>query len=801
MVTLTTLSAAQWTNRYPKVTGFSHHVYLEGYELPSVTIGPIDPAVAPDGKTIAVSSRGWLWLIDAQTGVAKRLTSGGPMDSRPAWSPDQRHLAFVRDDGRETWIVAVDVVAGTEQILAQDPGIELDPAYSPDGRSLFYSSAVAGDLDLWRIDLGSGVKTRLTQEAGLELKPLPHPDGKRLIYLAKRGAGQNEVRIRDLESGTERVLLAGSIVSLARPALAPDGKTLAINWPTSDASGWELRLLGVDQPGPSVTLLPNGLPLTPTWSADGRSVYYAEADRNEVMVLKQVPAIGGPSRAVTIDDWRYGVPTYRMTVQTSLGGKVGPARVTAKDGNGHPLLPDQGQARFDGQSGIVFFYSSGNAVLTVPSGPISVTAVRGLATVPVTKTIDPATAPTVALDLTSVWDARAHGWMAGEHHFHLNYGGPYRLEPDDLFGMALGEDMDVLTPLLANLHTRFEDQPLFDWRALTRPPLVAWGQEVRSHFFGHIGLVGTAELFWPWIWGPGYEVYSRDDRPNRAVLDFARQQQGVSIYVHPVSKADPFGQGGFGSIPAGFVADAVQGLIDGLEVACLWSDERGTTDLWYRVLNFGIPLAPTAGTDVMNNLYRTMAVGTTRVYVRADSTTGYRGYLDALRDGRSFVTTGPMLDFRVGTAGPGDILPKSTKRVSWTVDLASAVRVERLELVLNGRVIDSTTGVAAGGARQWSGQMALPSGGWIAVRAVGGQIGEWPGMDSYAFAHTAPIWIGAKGSTVGSVKRAAAKDLLAALDAGEATFTKGYQGSATPAISEHYRKARAVLTAAAAAQE
>ena len=33
---------AQWTNRYPKVAGYGHHVYLEGYELPLLTNGPID---------------------------------------------------------------------------------------------------------------------------------------------------------------------------------------------------------------------------------------------------------------------------------------------------------------------------------------------------------------------------------------------------------------------------------------------------------------------------------------------------------------------------------------------------------------------------------------------------------------------------------------------------------------------------------------------------------------------------------------------------------------------------------------
>ena len=40
---------AQWTNRYPKVDGLNHHVYLEGYELPTLTIGPIDPAPSPAG--------------------------------------------------------------------------------------------------------------------------------------------------------------------------------------------------------------------------------------------------------------------------------------------------------------------------------------------------------------------------------------------------------------------------------------------------------------------------------------------------------------------------------------------------------------------------------------------------------------------------------------------------------------------------------------------------------------------------------------------------------------------------------
>jgi TolB protein len=784
----------QWTHRYPKITGMAHHVYLEGYELPLVTIGPIDPAPSPDGRTIAVASRGWLWLVDAKDGTARRLTAGGPMDSRPAWSPDGKQIAFVRDDGRETWIVAIDVASRVERIISQEPGIELDPAWSPDGRSVYYSSAVAGDLDIWKVEAATGARTRLTQEVGQELRPLPHPDGNRLIYLSKRSS--NEVRIRDLAAGTERVLIAGNIVSMARPALSPDGKTIALNWPTSDAGGWDLRLLGVEQPGPTVLLTPRaGLPLTPAWSPDGKSVYYAEANRDEVMELWRVPAAGGPNATVTVGSWDHGVPMRRLTVRPSEKGVVGPARLAVTDAQGHPLLPDQGQPRFDGQNGIVFFYSAGAVDLTVPAGPVTVTAVRGLATPAVTRTVPPETG-TVELAMTQVWDAAANGWMAGEHHFHLNYGGPYRLEPEDLTPMALGEDMDVLTPLLANLHTRFEDQPLWSWHALERKPYLAFSQEVRAHFFGHLGLIGTGELFWPWIWGPGYEIYSRDDRPNREALEFGRRQGGFTMYVHPVARSNPFAGPEYPTIPTGFIADAVQGFVDGIELACLWSDELGTADLWYRILNFGIPLAPSAGTDVMNNLYRTMAVGTTRVYVRSDSSLGFRGYLDGLKAGRSFVTTGPMLDFKVATTRPGDVLPATPRKVAWSVDLASANAVERLQLIVNGAVVDSTSGVATGGSKQWSGSLTLPTGGWIAVRAVGGATDQWPAMDSYAFAHTAPIWIGARGSTVPAVKKAAAVELLAAFDFAEKAFQRGYQGSPAPVLTGHYQRAREILTAA-----
>jgi len=77
---------AQWDHRYPPVKGIVNGVYLEEFELPPMGAGPTDPAPAPDGQSVAIAARGWLWLLDLKTGAARRLTRGPAMDSRPAWA-------------------------------------------------------------------------------------------------------------------------------------------------------------------------------------------------------------------------------------------------------------------------------------------------------------------------------------------------------------------------------------------------------------------------------------------------------------------------------------------------------------------------------------------------------------------------------------------------------------------------------------------------------------------------------------------------------------------------------------------
>ena len=382
-------------------------------------------------------------------------------------------------------------------------------------------------------------------------------------------------------------------------------------------------------------------------------------------------------------------------------------------------------------------------------------------------------------------------WYSGDHHFHLNYGGQTLLAPEALLPMLRAEDLDVATPLSANLHTRRIDEGYFNWTR-SELPVIRFGQEVRSHFLGHTGHVGIKTLYWPWYWGPGYPVYGLDDRSNREALQKTRSEGGVNSYVHPVTNRAPFGGKTPTGVPLELVSDAVLGDVDTIELACLWSDELGTSDVWHRLLNVGVPLAPSAGTDAMVDFFRTMAIGTTRVYVHVPQPFTFERYLAALKAGRSFVSTGPLLQFSVDNAMPGDAIKASGGSVAWTLSVASALPFERVEVLVNGEVVWDGAGLDKPGTQTFKGTVKTPAGGWIAARVRGGTT-EWPAMDSFPFAHTAPIWFGSIGSTDRAAAQRAAVDLLAALDVAESRIRDAYKEVPTPLLLGRINAARQKL--------
>ncbi len=156
-----------------------------------------------------------LWLVDATTGEASRLTDGPVSDLQPAWSPDGSRVAFVSERHRDhdlalrPAIHVVDVRTRTVHAVTGGPrSMFAAPAWLPDGRTI---AALGSKLegrggsrdDVWlfpadgsearadggrnlsgRHDLmpGSGMNSDLTRSEPARL--LPSPDGGSIRFAA-----------------------------------------------------------------------------------------------------------------------------------------------------------------------------------------------------------------------------------------------------------------------------------------------------------------------------------------------------------------------------------------------------------------------------------------------------------------------------------------------------------------------------------------------------------------------------------------------------------------------------------------
>ena len=781
---------AQWTNRYPKVDGFGHHVYLEGYELPVLNSGPTDPAPSPTNDEVVFSAKGWLWVMNLKTSEAKRITFSPDMDSRPNWSPDGNKIVFVRDNSLNTQIVLLDLNSNKETILVNSDALDLDPIFSEDGKFIYYSSAKNGSFDLWKLNLYTLESTILTDDDSLERLPVPTSQGDYIIYLHKYDFSYDAIKLLDIEKGTSSFLVEENFMSQAAFNLAPDNKTLAYTWANGD--DYELHLLNIFIPKSKILLTKSkGLPLSPKFSYDGDWVYYTENNKNEASELKRISVYGGLPELLTVKKWDWGKATGKLKITSLVDGKTEAVRMSIIDQNGHPIIPKSGVIHSEGQNGIVFFYSPGEVEIEAPLGNLTITAVHGFSTLKKVQEIKlESGATTTEIKLNRIWNAKQNGWYSGDNHFHLNYGGTNRLDPEDIRIDLKAEEVDIAFPLVANLGNRFLEQDLLRWEN-NGFPIISFGQEVRSHFLGHLNLIGTKGLYWPWVWGPYYDIYETDDRLNAEPLRFAREKGGLGGYVHPVSVRDPFKEGNARDVPISLTADVVLGEVDILEVGCLWTDEIGTAALWHEFLNLGIPVALSAGSDVMNDLYRTMAIGATRVYVKPEGEFSLESYLDALKKGKSFVSNAPQILFSVDDKEVGEVIKSNKKKAKWKLTVHSPVPYDQVEIFVNGKVVWSKES-KSGTSETYTGTIKIPEGGWVTAR-VSGTKSAWPMMDSFIFAESSPIWVKEIGSTMSSNKISAAEKLLKILKVSEQSLNKGYGENKIPNLEAHFSKAREKL--------
>lgn len=313
-------------------------------------------------------------------------------------------------------------------------------------------------------------------------------------------------------------------------------------------------------------------------------------------------------------------------------------------------------------------------------------------------------------------DQRQHGWWSGDDHVHCQI-----LSDEDaqrLLAWVKAEDIHLANVVrMGDIHRTYFEQRGFGPanRIVDGDTVLVPGQECpRTHDqIGHtLAMNITAMVRDP----ERYFLYD-------TVFDAVHAQGGLTGYAHVNS--------GMFHVHRDMSLNVPRAKVDFVEI--LQFNHLGT-DLYYDFLNLGCKLTASAGSDVPWG----GTIGEARAYAYlGDKPFTADNWFAAFRQGRTFTTSGPMIEFRVDDALPGDELRVEAGRQlrvrarAWGDPQRMAPM--RIEIVRHGDVIRSAESTDRQRPEaEVDFTINAADGSWIAARARAGD---------GTSAHTTPVYV------------------------------------------------------------
>jgi tricorn protease len=195
------------------------------------------PAPSPDGKQVAFSWQGDLWLAPIAGGVAQRLTVHPAYDFAPIWSPDGKKIAFTSDRHGNDDVFVLHLDTGAVQRLTYFSARDRAWGWTPDSRAVLFESRresepYGADFSAYVVPLDGGTPYRLHKASGSPFAL--SPDGRRVAFVRRdsawwrkgyKGSAQGDLWL--LERATNRyVRLTDTDTPDTLPMWGADGRTL-----------------------------------------------------------------------------------------------------------------------------------------------------------------------------------------------------------------------------------------------------------------------------------------------------------------------------------------------------------------------------------------------------------------------------------------------------------------------------------------------------------------------------------------------------------------------------------------------
>jgi Tol biopolymer transport system component len=211
-----------------------------------------------------------LFIMKGDGTAPRQLTATDLYEGDPAVSPDGTTIAFTRrlaDGNFEIFLMNID---GSGQInLTNHPALDFYPTWSPDGTQIAFTSERSGGRQIFVMRSDGSSPVQLTSSSDLAEAPEWSPDGAQIAFTRRTEVGRTAVSVMAAGGGFVRDVTA--LGQSERPAWSPDGKQIAFTrW---GAAGSRIFLMNAD--GSNVRgISGSSIDSYPAWSRSGAQLIF-----------------------------------------------------------------------------------------------------------------------------------------------------------------------------------------------------------------------------------------------------------------------------------------------------------------------------------------------------------------------------------------------------------------------------------------------------------------------------------------------------------------------------------------------
>lgn len=455
-------------------------------------------------------------------------------------------------------------------------------------------------------------------------------------------------------------------------------------------------------------------------------------------------------------------------------GKVTPARVWIQTGGTRlfiPSAPDTATVYARDRS----FSCDGLFSMEIPAGNAVFHIEKGKEYIPVDYKIRVEACKTIeeTIQLKRWINMPSEGWYSADLHVHLGQDNPRILRQ-----LALADDVHLVPAFTYWLRGRGETwSPQWPAGIDNKPTIIdqthiitrnnieieriaqtaAPGASIGATFLFNLNRPVTAEQY-----GEHFptdsalcraaQIHSPDvvldsDKPSWAetVIGAALDALDTIQVCHNHYHRDATLPGGWGMIGPLGAGESNFAVNDGLF--------HRTDSLYYRFLNCGFRLSVSGGSAIG---VMPVPTGYHRVYAKINGAFTANKLWEAIKEGRSFATTGPMLTIDAGGQTMGATISRSwteNKQIKIVTTVRSIEALESLQIIHNGRVVASLNLLKDKPSpvlqRELMHELLPQRSGWVAARAI------FRAPDGLLRqAHTSPIYVSVENKPIAFVEDA-----------------------------------------------